>query len=122
MIRVAITNQQLIVEPEGLDKLWAFTRQLRVPLGSIRAATVELYAPARVVFGLRFPGTHIPGLIKAGTFFEQGQREFWLVHQARQVVVIELEQQSYARLVLEVPDPNALVHSIYQALRDGMHG
>ncbi len=76
MTRVAIINQQLIVEPQGLNKVWSFKRRLEFPLAAVTSATAEPYKPARVVFGLRFPGTHLLSVIKAGTFIERGETAF----------------------------------------------
>ena len=68
MTYVTIHDDTLVVEPKGLDKLWSLKSRLDIPLAHVVPATVEPYESRRIVFSLRFPGTHIPGLIKAGTF------------------------------------------------------
>ena len=44
MNTVTIVDNNLVVEPQGLDKLWSFKRRLEIPLASVRGATfvVEL--------------------------------------------------------------------------------
>jgi hypothetical protein len=57
---------------EGLDKLWALKSKLTIPLAHVRGATVDpgiLGEPK----GVRAPGTHVPGVITAGTFHQDGE-------------------------------------------------
>ena len=61
---------------------------------------------------MRAPGTHIPGVFAAGTFHKDGEKIFWDVRDATRAVVIELRDESFARLVLEVEDPEATVDLI----------
>ena len=59
--------------------------------------------------GIRAPGANVPGVITAGTFHIHGERVFWDVHDAAKAVVIELADEHYARLVVQVADPGATV-------------
>lgn len=59
---------------------------------------------------------HVPGVIVAGTFHQDGQRVFWDVHDSAKAVVIELYDDTYQRLVIEVPDPRAAVEHIERAV------
>ena len=69
----------------------------------------------------RGPGTHLPGVMVAGTFHHQADRVFWDVHDPAKAVVIHLADERYARLVIGVEDPAATVTAIRRALgsRDG---
>jgi hypothetical protein len=64
----------------------------------------------------RGPGAHIPGVIAVGTFHQDGDRIFWDVHDPNKAVVIELQNEKYRRVVVEVSDPQAAVKTIEQAL------
>ena len=59
--------------------------------------------------GLRIPGTNIPGVITAGTFYQDGKRVFWDVHNPDNTVVIDLHDERYNQLIVEVADPSAAV-------------
>jgi hypothetical protein len=48
-----------------------------------------------------------PGRIAVGTWRGRGGKQFWCVHAAERVLVVELEHGEYRRLVLEVPDSEA---------------
>src|SRR5882757_9868106 len=115
MAKVSIDGDSLIVEIEGLDKLWALKSRLVIPLGNIRGATSDpgiIKDPK----GFRSPGTRLPGVITAGTFHIDGERVFWDVHDPANAVIIELADERYTRLVVQVPDPRATVTLIEHAI------
>lgn len=116
MAQVSIDGDNLVVEIEGMDKLWALKSRLVVPLGNVRGATADPGA-VKEPKGLRAPGTHVPGVVVAGTFYEDGERVFWDVHDPADAVVIELADQRYARLIIGVADPRATVALIESAAR-----
>ncbi|WP_127509359.1 hypothetical protein [Actinoplanes solisilvae] len=115
MAHVRTENGNLVVEIEGLDKLWSLKSSLTIPLVNVRGATAD---PGMVKEpkGLRAPGTHLPGVITAGTFHQDGERVFWDVRDGARAVVIELADERYARLVIEVADPAATVALIEGAI------
>jgi hypothetical protein len=116
MATVTIEDGHLVVEVQGLDKLWAFKSHLNIPLANVRGATHDP-GIARDHRGWRGPGTYVPGVISAGTFHQDGERIFWDVHDTSKVVVIELAHESYRRLVIQVDDPESTAQSIEHALR-----
>ncbi len=116
MARVTVTDDTLTVEVKGLDKLWAFKSRLEIPLANVRGATRDpgiVHEPK----GIRAPGTHIPGVIVAGTYHRGGERVFWDVKNPDKAVVIELAGERYARLVVEVDDPRATVDLVRRVVR-----
>ncbi|MCP3819921.1 hypothetical protein NLX86_18005 [Streptomyces sp. A3M-1-3] len=114
MARVTIENDTLAVEIEGLDKLWALRSRLDIPLANVRGATRDP-GIIRDRKGVRAPGTHLPGVITAGTWYHEGERIFWDVKNPDAAVVIELADERYTRLVIEVDDPRAVVALIERA-------
>ena len=115
MARVSIDGSDLIVEIEGLDKLWALKSRLAIPLANVRGATADP-GIAHDPKGIRSPGSHLPGVITAGTFHLDGERVFWDVHDAAKAVVIELTDERYTRLVVQVDDPRGTVDLVERAL------
>ncbi|WP_067840360.1 hypothetical protein [Nocardia lijiangensis] len=111
MAEVSINGTDLVVRMEGLDKLWALKSHLVIPLANVRGATVD---PGIVKErkGIRAPGTHFPRVITAGTFHIDGERVFWDVRNPDKAVVIELVDERYARLVVEVDSPANVVTMI----------
>ncbi|MBF6480530.1 hypothetical protein, partial [Nocardia cyriacigeorgica] len=96
-------------------KLWALKSRLEIPLANVRGATVDP-GVVKESKGIRAPGTYLPGVITAGTFYTGGERVFWDVRDASRAVVIELRDERYARLIIQVDDPRATVDLIDQAI------
>ena len=65
---------------------------------------------------VRMPGTTVPGVITAGTFYQDGKRVFWDVHHPEKTIVIDLRDERFNQLVVEVADPQAAVRLIQNAL------
>ena len=61
----------------------------------------------------------MPGVITAGTFYQEGERVFWDVHDPESTVVIQLKDERYVRLVIEVDDPPATAAAIRGVLGQG---
>lgn len=114
MAQVHIDGENLVVVIEGLDKLWALKSHLTIPLANVRGATAD---PSMIKEpkGIRAPGTYMPGVITAGTFHLDGRRVFWDVHDPTKAVVIELADERYSRLVVQVDDPRATVALVESA-------
>jgi hypothetical protein len=115
MATITVDGGDLIVDIEGLDKLWSFKSRLTVPLAHVRAVRAD---PTVVdePKGWRGPGSHIPGVIIAGTFHPDGQRVFWDVHDKNKAVVLDLHDETYQRLIVGVDDPVATVALIEAAV------
>ncbi|NXY94129.1 hypothetical protein HYE82_06910 [Streptomyces sp. BR123] len=114
MARITVENTALIVTVEGLDKLWALKSRLEIPLANVRGATHDP-GIIRDRKGVRAPGTHLPGVITAGTWHHEGERIFWDVRNPEKAIVIELADVRYTRLIVEVDNPRAVVTLIEQA-------
>lgn len=119
MVRLELTHTALIVHVEGLDKLWTFTSRLEIPLAHVVDAEPDEAEARKWWHGIKAPGANIPGVITAGTFYEQGERVFWDVHHPEQAIAIRLRDDRYQRLVIEVPDVDAAIQAIRAAVRRG---
>lgn len=115
MARVSVDGGDLVVDVEGMDKLWALKSRLTIPLANVRGATADP-GIVREGKGIRAPGTYLPGVIVAGTFHHDGERVFWDVRDPAKAVVIQLVDEHYARLVIEVADPSSTVDLIEGAV------
>lgn len=105
-IAVNVDDRDVFVCFGGLDVLWTLRRT--VQLTREQVAAVET-GPAPERRGWRAPGTHWPGVIAAGTWRDRSGKELWDVRRGEHVLVIECTVDApYRRLVLEVPDPDAV--------------
>ena len=108
MINVTRDGEMIVFDVKGLHKLWALKSRLEIPAVNIRGARRDADA-LRGWKGWRVPGTYVPGLITAGTFYVDGKRIFWDVSDPDKAVVVELEDEEYNQLIIEVEDPDAVI-------------
>lgn len=116
MVTVTVDSDRVHLEVKGWDKLWALTTHLEFPLSHITSVRQDP-EPARGWWhGFKLPGTQIPGLLTAGTFYQSGGVVFYDVHDPERTIVLELDHEHYTRLVIEVEDPRATVELLQSAL------
>jgi len=109
MVDLTITDGNLVLNVRGTDKLWAFKSSMAIPLHHVAGIRADPEIARTWWHGLKMPGTSIPGVITAGTYYKDGKRVFWDVHNADNTVVIDLRDEHYDQLVVEVADANAAV-------------
>jgi hypothetical protein len=54
----------------------------------------------------------LPGVITAGRLYQHGQRLFWDVNDPANSIIIELHDDRFHELIVEVTDPLAAVEQI----------
>ncbi len=109
MVELAVSEGTLLVNVRGADKLWALKNSLEIPLEHVASVRTDPTIAKGWWHGLRLPGTHVPGLITAGTYFTRHQKTFWDVHNPDRAIVIDLRDEPYDRLVVEVADPESAI-------------
>lgn len=118
MVEILLEGDRIRFEVQGWDKLWALKSQLEIPLAHIQSVRIDPQPARGWWHGLRMPGTQIPGLLTAGTFYQLDGAVFYDVHDPERTIVLELEHEHYKRLVIEVADPPSAIALIEQALRE----
>ncbi len=115
MAKVIISSDELTVGIEGWDRIWALQSALKIPLEHVAGARSGEPEASDWFKGIRF-GTNLPGLVTAGSFYKHGDWVFWDVHDPARAVAIELHDEHYRRLIVEVDDPAATIAAIEAAL------
>lgn len=119
MVRISVHDDRVHFEVERWDKLWALRSSLEIPLAHIRAVRADSVAARGWWHGFRIAGTNVPGVLTAGNFYQAGEGwVFYDVHDPEGTIVLELDDERYQRLVIEVADPAAAVAEL-QAWLDG---
>jgi hypothetical protein len=113
MVDLSISEGKLLLHVHGADKLWAFKSSLEIPLQHVAAIRADPEVARGWWHGWRMPGTNLPGVITAGTFYQDGKRVFWDVHDPEKTVVIDLHDERYNQFIVEVADPGAAVALIH---------
>lgn len=116
MVTITIEGRNLELEVQGLDKLWSLRSRLTIPLAHVRGIQREPDAARRWFQGFKLAGSHIPGVLTAGTFYHDGGLVFWDVHDPEGAIAIDLQDERYQRLVVEVEHPEATVRRLRKKL------
>lgn len=97
------------------EALRALQGSFEVPLGKIRGATDDS-GYLKESLGLRSPGTGFPGLIAEGTFRKDGQHTLSLWRKGQEIVVVELTDSKWDRVLIGCPDAKNLALRINKQL------
>ena len=108
MVEIQPQGDVVVFNVQGMHKLWALKSQLTIPRAHIRGARQDAEAVNRWWKGWRV-GTHVPGLLTAGTFYFEGQQIFWDVANVDHAIIIDLLDEDYHQLIIEVADPAAVL-------------
>ena len=104
MITIEKQGGTFIFNVNGMHKLWAFKSQLTIPIDNIENAHRDLDS-IRGWKGWRIPGTHVPSIITAGTFYKSGNKIFWDVVDIDNCIIVDLKDEEYKQLIIEVENP-----------------
>ncbi|MEH2253178.1 hypothetical protein [Nostoc sp.] len=77
-----------------LNKLW------QISLADIEQVTTA--EPQSNWRELCAPGSFVPGVIKAGTYYTNRGKEFWYVNRETNYLTIQLRDESYRRIILTI--------------------
>jgi len=111
MVTINKQNNDFIFEVKGLHKIWALKRQLTIPADHITRVHQNTDS-VRGWKGWRIPGTSIPGIITAGTYYKNGDKIFWDVCNMNKSIVVELKDENYTKLVIEVENPEDAIKEL----------
>jgi hypothetical protein len=104
MVVIELNSTEIKLYVQGADKLWALKSELTIPLEHIVSVRTDAEVVKQWFHGLKMPGTSVPGVITAGTFFQDGKRVFWDIHHPERVLVLVLRDETYNELVVEHPE------------------
>ena len=105
MVKITDDKDHFIIEVMGLHKLWSFKNRIKIPKENIVRVHNDVKKLPVLFKGLRMPGTHVPFFITAGTYYKGGKKNFWDVVKERNAIVIELKNEKYNNLIVEVENP-----------------
>jgi hypothetical protein len=118
MVKIDVKDGKLELTLEGLDKLWAMKSHLAIPLANVSAVRADpAIAREKGRTGLKLTGARLGERLIAGSFRQDGKTVFWDVHDAAKAIVLDLHDEHYAQLIVEVDDPAGAVAQIQAALR-----
>lgn len=103
MVTISKTQEKFIFKISPWHQLWSFKSTISVPIKDIVNAYQDT-SELKKWKGIRV-GTEIPGIITAGTFSWRSKRNFWDVMKKRNTIIVELQNNIYNKLYIEVKNP-----------------
>jgi hypothetical protein len=119
MVEITIEGAAAVFSVIGWDKLWALRSRLEIPLRQIRDVHTDASPKMGWFQGLKVFGTDIPNIFRAGTFYQDGGWVFWDVLHPDKVIVVELRDETFQKLVIEVADPQGAMQTLQNAIVNG---
>jgi hypothetical protein len=113
---LSLVGDRLTLQWEWYEQLWAFNfnQTFDIPLTHIEAVTID--EPLSSWQEIRAPGSFLPGVIKAGTYYTNRGKEFWYVTSDRNYLVLALHDESYQRIILTLEGNESWQERIHEAL------
>ena len=111
MVKIEKEGDNFVFEIIGFHKLWALKSRLTIPAANIGKVYADK-AKSLWVWGLRMPGTQIPGVITAGTYIVKEGTIFCDVMDVSKSIVVELNDEHYKKLVIEVEDQEKAIEML----------
>ena len=114
-MNIVIDKDAMRIELSILEKILTFHKSFKVPLSQITEVSNDLLTPTWKE--IRVPGTAIPGVTKAGTYYTSRGKEFWMLKKNDNPIRIELNNNKLKRVILGISDPEKQA-SIIKILRE----
>jgi hypothetical protein len=112
----------LVIEPTGWNKLLSLRNKIEIPFQDIVSVEHDHRLAENGPVGIRFPGSNIPGVYLAGTFWrfwgDRKVRSFWIRRHAEKCITFHLRDHHFDYVTVEVGDPEAEIRLITTALRE----
>jgi hypothetical protein len=116
MVDIAIHDEILDVYIQGIDKILTLTNHLEIPMEHVRFVQKGTASSEEWWYGLREPGVRLPQHVMAGTFYQHGKRVFYDVRNPDRSIIIDLDDDQFDQLIVEVASPYTVITEVQEAL------
>jgi hypothetical protein len=113
---VKIENGNLEFELHGVDEFLSIKRSISIPLKHVVSVSTER-VPWQPFKQLRVAGTSLPGVIKDGRYLSSDGMMFFEMHDPDKCITVNLDHETYKKIVFEVEDKEAAAQQINDALK-----
>ena len=110
MVGIEVKGDSVMIGVRGLHKLLALKSQITIKGKNIRSAKLRDRSLQPPLW--RIPGTYIPWIISAGTYYGRKRKEFWDVTSWGTSVELELENEKYTKVIVDVENPGETIRKI----------
>lgn len=113
--KVEISNEKLIIIPQGLDKIASFKSKIEIPITNVVGASID-FGILNENKGLRTQGTSLPSYW-AGNYHKDGEKSFFNIKKDSKPIVIQLRHNEYTRLIIGADNPEIIVDEINNKIK-----
>lgn len=96
---------KLQIKLTGLERMWALKALVSVPYSNIDSVEARENSGLGLFSGIRMPGTHIPGVLRAGVFYHKKKKLFLYLHKDNPVLKLELRDHQFDEILISLDDP-----------------
>lgn len=115
MTTVTVGDGQLVIHHSAFETAISLMRTRSFPVAEIVSARLAPDAGSWPK-GLKLVGAEVPGHRTVGVFRKGDEHILWDIHKGSNAVDIELRDSEYARIVIEVAQPQQLVAQVAQLI------
>lgn len=108
MVTITKSGDHFNFEIQGLHKIWALKSEIRIPVEHIVSAYQDEAQIKKFNFA-KIIGTNVPYGLHAGTFYQNGGVIFMDVSDRKNAIIVDLEDEKYKQMIIEVEDPQAAI-------------
>ncbi|MGI9566409.1 MAG: hypothetical protein ACR2LL_05280 [Nitrosopumilus sp.] len=114
-MKILINDELLEIKFSITDKLAVMRGSFKIPPKNV--IKVHSNRPKTEIGEVRLIGIGLPGAVKTGTFHTKRGRELWYVGRGDDnIMVIELENESYKNIILQTKDSQKWINQINKVL------
>lgn len=118
MVNIQIEADQIHFIVKGIHKFFTFKNKITVPKKNLVSVKFDPEEIKGIWKGIRVLGTHVPGVIRAGTYSHAKKFQFWDVTRFGKAIIVELANSKYEKLIIEVDDPITAKEQIERCIQE----
>ena len=88
------------IQLEPMERVWSVHLAQRIEVSLDTLERVRVGYPETTWKEIRAPGTYLPGMFKAGTYYTERGREFWYARKGQSCLCLDMAEGYYKRIVL----------------------
>ena len=112
---VKLEGDNLVFELHGVDEIFAIKRSMSVPLEHVVSVSTDRVS-WKPLQQIKLGGTSLPGVIKDGRYLTSDGMMFFEMHDPDKCITVNLDHETYRKVVFEVEDKEAAAKMIREAL------
>jgi hypothetical protein len=112
---VRIEGNDVVLEIHGIDEILSFKRSIHIPLKHILSVSTDTI-PWNEFNAMKLLGADLPHVVQDGVFLSKEGKIFFEMHHPESCITINLDHESYKKVVFEIEDKESAATLIKNAI------